>query len=194
MQFLMERLSRWRKENPSGGYLLLLLASWCAVQTLTRLAMLGSSAGVASLGLIDLGKVFGLGFVYDVGAGFFFLFLPALYLLVPQHFLSARAHRMGLAALTFLLNVFLVFCAIALYLYWAEFHTNFSFIAVDYLVYTHEMIGTIFQSFHMGLIIPAILVLAGLITWGQSRFLPRDYTFAPRCSRPPSYFRWASSH
>ena len=161
-------------------YLLLLLATWCGVQSLTRLAQLLNVAGTASWLPLDLVRSLGLGVLYDVSAGVFFCLLPLLYLLVPQHFLSARAHRMGLAALTFLLNVFMVFCAIALYLYWAEFHTNFSFIAVDYLVYTHEMIGTIFQSFHMGLIIPAILVLAGLITWGQSRFLPRDYTFAPR--------------
>ena len=112
MQCLMERLSRWRKENPSGGYLLLLLVTWCAVQSLTRLVMLLSSAGVASLGPIDLVKVFGLGLVYDVGAGFFFLFLPALYLLVPQHFLSVRIHRWGLAALTLFLNVFQIFCAV----------------------------------------------------------------------------------
>ena len=163
-------------------YLLLLLATWCGVQSLTRLAQLLNVAGTASWLPLDLVRSLGLGVLYDVSAGVFFCLLPLLYLLVPQHFLSARAHRMGLAALTFLLNVFMVFCAIALYLYWAEFHTNFSFIAVDYLVYTHEMIGTIFQSFHMGLIIPAILVLAGLITWGQSRFLPRDYTFAPRCA------------
>ena len=162
------------------SYLLLLLVSWCAVQMLTRLVMLASSAGTASLLPLDLLKCFGLGLVYDLSAGVFFCLLPLLYLLVPQHFLSARVHRYGLTALTFLLNVFMVFCAIALYLYWAEFHTNFNFIAVDYLVYTHEMIGTIFQSFHMGLIIPAILGLAGLITWGQSHYLPQDYHRVPR--------------
>ncbi len=180
MQFLMERLSRWRKENPSGGYLLLLLASWCAVQTLTRLAMLVSSAGVASLGLVDLGKVFGLGFVYDVGAGFFFLFLPALYLLVPQHFLSVRVHRWGLAVLTLFLNVFLIFCAVSLYLYWQEFHTNFNFIAVDYLVYTQEMLQQIVQSFPLEIILPAIFAVAAVMTWGQSRWLPTSFPWSWR--------------
>ena len=180
MQFLMERLSRWRKENPSGGYLLLLLASWCAVQTLTRLAMLGSSAGVASLGLIDLGKVFGLGFVYDVGAGFFFLFLPVLYLLVPQHFLSVRVHRWGLAALTLFLHVFMIFCAVSLYLYWQEFHTNFNFIAVDYLVYTQEMLQQIVQSFPLEIILPAIFAVAAAMTWGQSRWLPTSFPWSWR--------------
>lgn len=180
MQFLMERLSRWRKENPSGGYLLLLLASWCAVQTLTRLAMLGSSAGVASLGLIDLGKVFGLGFVYDVGAGFFFLFLPVLYLLVPQHFLSVRVHRWGLAALTLFLNVFMIFCAVSLYLYWQEFHTNFNFIAVDYLVYTQEMLQQIVQSFPLEIILPAIFAVAAAMTWGQAHWLPTVFPWSWR--------------
>ena len=180
MQCLMERLSRWRKENPSGGYLLLLLVTWCAVQSLTRLVMLLSSAGVASLGPIDLVKVFGLGLVYDVGAGFFFLFLPALYLLVPQHFLSVRIHRWGLAALTLFLNVFQIFCAVALYLYWQEFHTNFNFIAVDYLVYTQEMLQQIVQSFPLGIILPAIFAVAAVITWGQAHFLPTSFPWSGR--------------
>lgn len=176
----MSYFSTSRRPGSAVSYLLLLLTSWCAVQMLTRLVMLLSAAGAASLAVPDLIKCFGLGFIYDLSAGVFFCLLPLVYLLIPQHFLSARVHRYGLAALTFLLNVFMVFCAIALYLYWAEFHTNFNFIAVDYLVYTHEMIGMIFQSYHMGLIIPAILILAGLITWGQSRWLPQEYNWAPR--------------
>ena len=180
MQSLMERLSQWRKENPSGGYLLLLLATWCVVQALTRLVMLVSSADAASLGPIDLVKVFGLGFVYDVGAGFFFLFLPALFLLVPQRFLSVRVHRWGLAALTLFLNVFMIFCAVSLYLYWQEFHTNFNFIAVDYLVYTQEMLQQIVQSFPLEIILPAIFAVAAVITWGQAHFLPQSFPWSGR--------------
>ena len=170
----MSYFSTSRRPGSAVSYLLLLLTSWCAVQMLTRLVMLLSAAGAASLAVPDLIKCFGLGFIYDLSAGVFFCLLPLVYLLIPQHFLSARVHRYGLAALTFLLNVFMVFCAIALYLYWAEFHTNFTFIAVDYLVYTHETIGMIFQSSHFVLVTPAILIHAGPITRAQRRWLPLE--------------------
>ena len=104
MQSLMERLSQWRKENPSGGYLLLLLATWCAVQALTRLVMLVSSADAASLGPIDLVKVFGLGFVYDIGAGFFFL-VPFLRVLTVY---EAPSRRLRIASDCSLFSIFIL--------------------------------------------------------------------------------------
>ena len=181
MYALWKQLGAWRRSHSSAGYLLVLLATWCAVHFATRLAMLLSSAGVVSGLPLDLGKVFGLGLLYDVGAGVFFCLPVALYLLVPQHFLSARLHRWGLMALTFVLDTFLVFCAVALYLYWQEFHTNFNFIAVDYLIYTQEMIQQVVQSFPMGIILPAILFAAAVLAWLQHRALP--------CA-----FRWSSKH
>ena len=34
--------------------------------------------------------------------------------------------------------------------FWQEFSTRFDFIAVDYLVYTHEVIGNIVESYPLG--------------------------------------------
>lgn len=126
-------LARLHEEHAFVCYLLAMLASWCVVHSVTRLAMFLSSASVVSWQIGDVAKVFGLGVLYDVSAGVFFCLPVALYLLVPQHFVSGRVHRIGLAVLSFVLDAFLVFCAVALYLYWQEFHTNFNFIAVDYL-------------------------------------------------------------
>ena len=175
MHQMLERWKTWKSAHPFAAYLSVLLATWAGIQALTRLAMLLSSADAASLGIIDLVKTFVLGLVYDMAAGVFFCWLVALYFLVPHRFLSARIHRMGLALLTFFLNVFMVFCAFALFLYWQEFHTNFNFIAVDYLIYTNEMIQQVFQSFPMEIILPAILAVAALLTWLQRSSLPKDF-------------------
>lgn len=63
----------------------------------------------------------------------------------------------------------LVFGVVAEFVFWDEFTTRFNFIAVDYLIYTNEVIGNIKQSYPVGLIFSAIAVTALLIVWLISR-------------------------
>ncbi|WP_375358337.1 LTA synthase family protein [Candidatus Tisiphia endosymbiont of Neophilaenus lineatus] len=51
----------------------------------------------------------------------------------------------------------LIFIAIAEIIFWDEFGVRFNFIAVDYLIYTHEIIGTVKES------LPYIEILLGII-------------------------------
>ncbi len=55
--------------------------------------------------------------------------------------------------------------AISEIVFWSEFGVRFNFIAVDYLVYTNEVIGNIFESYPMFWIILAMLLIAGGICW-----------------------------
>ena len=50
----------------------------------------------------------------------------------------------------------LLFGAVAEATFWLEFATRFNFIAVDYLLYTHEVIGNIRESY------PVPSILAGI--------------------------------
>jgi phosphoglycerol transferase MdoB-like AlkP superfamily enzyme len=49
--------------------------------------------------------------------------------------------------------------------FWAEFGSRFDFIAVDYLVYTHEVIGNIRESYPIGLWVAGILALCSIAAW-----------------------------
>lgn len=54
--------------------------------------------------------------------------------------------------------------------FWLEFGSRFDFIAVDYLVYTHEVIGNIRESYPVGLWVGIIVVLSAVLvrlTWPQ---------------------------
>ncbi|GEJ31099.1 sulfatase [Flavobacterium psychrophilum] len=55
--------------------------------------------------------------------------------------------------------------AISEYLFWNEFGVRYNFIAVDYLVYTNEVIGNIMQSYPVIPIFSALFLIAGLITY-----------------------------
>ena len=63
----------------------------------------------------------------------------------------------------------LLFGAVAEFVFWDEFSTRFNFIAIDYLIYTSEVIGNIRQSYPVGLIITMIAITAALIAWLISR-------------------------
>lgn len=59
----------------------------------------------------------------------------------------------------------LLFGALSEWTFWEEFQTRFNFIAVDYLVYTHEVIGNIVESYPIAVLLTGVAVLAGLLTW-----------------------------
>ncbi|SNA82781.1 LTA synthase family protein [Flavobacterium psychrophilum] len=69
---------------------------------------------------------------------------------------------------SFVLFIFVVCIlqnAISEYLFWNEFGVRYNFIAVDYLVYTNEVIGNIMQSYPVIPIFSALFLIAGLITY-----------------------------
>ncbi|WP_315318680.1 LTA synthase family protein [Segatella oris] len=76
--------------------------------------------------------------------------------------------------LTWAVYVFLFLCVTAgEYIFWGEFGVRYNFIAVDYLVYTHEVIGNIMESYA---IIPMIGMTL-LLTVGIIFLQLRHYRF-----------------
>ena len=64
-----------------------------------------------------------------------------------------------------------MFEEVAELLFWDEFTSRFNFVAVDYLVYTNEVIGNISQSYPVALFLGGITVAAGVITLLARRWL-----------------------
>ena len=68
------------------------------------------------------------------------------------------------------LYVFLfLFISVGEYFFWEEFGVRYNFIAVDYLVYTNEVIGNIMESYSMVPIISTAVVVTAAIVWWRSR-------------------------
>jgi phosphoglycerol transferase MdoB-like AlkP superfamily enzyme len=74
-------------------------------------------------------------------------------------------HRFVLYGLFSVLTFLLLFNAVSEYFFWDEFNTRFNFIAVDYLVYTTEVIGNIQQSYPIGWIVLAIGIISLLFVY-----------------------------
>src|SRR5206468_8106587 len=59
----------------------------------------------------------------------------------------------------------LAFVAAAELTFWNEFASRFNFIAVDYLIYTNEVIGNIRESYNMPLLLSLVTIVSLALWW-----------------------------
>ncbi len=88
---------------------------------------------------------------------------------LPRRFFAGRAGRRAAQTAAFFVLAALVFVGVAEWLFWDEFAARFNFIAVDYLVYTQEVLGNIRESYPMPAIFAALAAGAGLALWAANR-------------------------
>ncbi|MBB3226734.1 phosphoglycerol transferase MdoB-like AlkP superfamily enzyme [Luteibacter sp. Sphag1AF] len=92
--------------------------------------------------------VFGVGLGYDLITFVYFGWpmLVVLWLMPRRAYLSRVGHAIFLG-FCFVLIYAILYIAASELIFWNEFGARFNFIAVDYLVYTHEVVGNIQQSY-----------------------------------------------
>jgi hypothetical protein len=138
------------------GSLYLAGALLVLISTVVRTILLVKALPNIDVSLILLAKIYATGFIFDC-ATFFYAAIPiALYaILVPDRLFNHKYHAMLVYAVFFVMTGLLIFDGAAEYLFFDEFSTRFNFIAVDYLVYTHEVTGNIRESYRFSLFSPA---------------------------------------
>jgi phosphoglycerol transferase MdoB-like AlkP superfamily enzyme len=92
--------------------------------------------------------LFVVGLGYDLVTFLYFGWpmLLVLWLLPRRAYLSTWGHRI-FVGFCFLLAFAVLYLGAAELVFWGEFSARFNFIAVDYLVYTHEVVGNIRESY-----------------------------------------------
>jgi phosphoglycerol transferase MdoB-like AlkP superfamily enzyme len=143
----------------------------------TRVVLFVYSAQIADLTIFQAVGAILIGFFFDVMFAFFLVFPVTLFLsFLPERLV--RKYWFNKAALVFLFlwNSALMFNAVAEFLFWDEFTTRFNFIAVDYLIYTTEVIGNIQQSYPVMWILAGIGVSSFVVTYFlRNLLLTKDY-------------------
>lgn len=142
------------------------------VALLTRVALLVKASSELSWGLA-LPASFLRGFVYDLGAAAFAsLPFAVLSAALPERLFRTPAFRRVASLSAFFVLFALLFGAAAEWTFWDEFGVRFNFIAVDYLVYTTEVVGNIRESYDLPLVLTGIFagavvlhVLVGRTGW-----------------------------
>lgn len=115
---------------------------------------------------LNLAGLFLIGFFYDLVNAAYVCIPIMLYLwFVPGRIYNKAWHRFVLYGIFSVLTFLLLFNAVSEWFFWDEFNTRFNFIAVDYLVYTTEVIGNIQQSYPIGWIVLVIGIISLLFVY-----------------------------
>ncbi|HEY6864580.1 MAG TPA: LTA synthase family protein [Burkholderiales bacterium] len=163
----------------------LVYAMTFAVGLGTRVALLARPDTQGIGGVLAGAEAFVTGAFFDAVVATYFVLPLALWLaLAPSGLVRSRAHRalvvVGVAAYAYLL----LWVAIAEWLFWDEFGARFNFIAVDYLIYTREVLGNILESYPVGKLMSAAAAGAAVVAAGLApsiwRRIGRDATRGAR--------------
>ncbi len=165
---------------------LLISIVFLAVMGVIRGVLWSMTPADAALKLPLLLKTATTGLYFDLATLAYALLPVALYLLLaPRRITGSRYHSWFIRFCFLLFMAVLIFDACAEYFFFDEFATRFNFIAVDYLIYTNEVIGNIRESYPLAPIFTVIGSAALLITWLLRQYIDQAAarTFGSRYHR-----------
>ena len=120
---------------------------------------------------------------FDIGVLSFLFVISTFYiLLIPQKWIGSRLDKLLIYSgfsLTLFIFVFTFFAEIT---FWEEFKCRFNFVAVDYLIYTFEVVQNIHESYPLYILIPSMLLITGVVFfyfWKKQFFIE---TFSSKIS------------
>jgi phosphoglycerol transferase MdoB-like AlkP superfamily enzyme len=168
-------------------FLLLLTGTWFVIFVITRCVLLATHFSEAVGGAV---QIFSFGVLYDVAFLLYAVIPLTLYLLFcPPALWRTRGHRWFLHGVMTVSIFVMLFVAVAEWLFWDEFGVRFNFIAVDYLVYSKEVLNNILESYPIG----KLLTVLALIAIGLSAALYRPVQAALRAPLPKASGRFGSA-
>ncbi len=163
-----------------------LAAVFLLVSSATRVVL---ALGVEGLVASDWARLLLTGFGYDLVTLLYVAAPLVLWLaVVPVRWQAMRWHRALLMVFGWAALCALLFNAVAEWLFWEEFDSRFNFIAIDYLIYTREVVGNITESYAVKPILAAIAVTATVVTWAT---WPRTRRAGDHARRWPVVAVWA---
>ena len=137
-----------------------ILSLYILFSTLIRIGFLFWSSKDLDFNLFYILRAFFTGFCYDFAVGTLFLLLYSIYLLVfPKRWIGSRFDKIFTYIYLAIVLLIIYFSLLAEIPFWDEFGVRFNFIAVDYLIYTYEVISNINESYPLPLIIFVLVAL-----------------------------------
>ncbi|HQW83369.1 MAG TPA: LTA synthase family protein, partial [Ferruginibacter sp.] len=111
------------------------------------------------LSFLKLIGIFFIGLFYDIVVCSFFAIPVALFCwLMKDSWYQKKWNRIPLFFIFFIITLILVINVGGEIIFWDEFNVRYNFIAVDYLVYTNEVLGNIWESYNIPMISTAVVI------------------------------------
>ena len=133
--------------------------------------------------------IFFIGFFYDIVVYSFFAIPVALYCwLMKDSWYQKKWQRILFFIFFFLIILILVATVGGEIIFWNEFNVRYNFIAVDYLVYTTEVLGNIWESFNIPLIVGVIFSVTAAILFFVQKKLNASQGISMRFGKRSIFF------
>lgn len=124
------------------------------------------------VGSASFGAIFGAlltGIVFDLSTLIYvmipFVLMGVFFPVWKSSAALQSLYRKTFFVFTLFANFLLFFTSFAEITFWNEFHVRFNFIAVDYLIYTTEVLHNIWESYHVVWLVVIVLIAATALTW-----------------------------
>jgi phosphoglycerol transferase MdoB-like AlkP superfamily enzyme len=153
------RVSRYALLTMLAGFYLM-------VSGATRLTLAAKAWAAQQIQWLEIPRIllFGLGF--DLVTCVYLVMPLAIYLLlVPERLFHSRAHRTLVWGVFAALCFGLTYLAAVEYFFFDEFNARFNFVAVEYLIYPHEVFINIWQSYPVGTALALSATIAVAVLW-----------------------------
>jgi len=148
-----------------GGILLLYLV-FISISLVSRTVLLSMSFKDVSLNPLNIIWSYGAGLIMDTVAYSYFMIPFVLFLMfVSDRFFNSAFHKWFAYVVYFITFCILIFNGVSEFFFWDEFGVRYNFIAVDYLVYTTEVLGNIKESYPLPALISGILIAGIALIW-----------------------------
>lgn len=158
--------------------LIVFLLSYMFLSFLVRTYFFSISLNDLSFSFEQTILPFLLGFLFDFSVVLAFVFPYNLYLLaLPSKFVGSFIDRFITIFYFFVLLILVFFSLMAEFPFWEEFGVRFNFIAVDYLIYTYEVLANINESYPLPLLLSLIALLITGAFYLLYKFKFFEFTF-----------------
>lgn len=168
-------------KNNRLSVLYLFVLQFLILSFIVRLVFYFWSLTAIDFTLVGFFRTFSTGVFFDIGVISFFSCIYVLYLLLfPNKWVGTVFDRIITYGFYFITTLLFTFSFFAEFTFWEEFENRFNFIAVDYLIYTFEVVQNINQSYP----IPLLLLIIFSFIFLQYYILKKLGAFRATFSTP----------
>ena len=160
-----------KKTQNRFAFITLVFIIFMTISFITRSVLLINSLDMMELSVMQIIKIYLVGAFYDaITVGYLIIPFVLYLLLLPKKLWTHKINKYITYVFVYILLFAVTFYAFAEWFFWNEFSVRFNFIAVDYLVYTTEVIGNIRESYPMGILLSIIAIIASGIFYILYKF------------------------
>lgn len=142
------------------------IAGYLLISFLIRLVLFFWQYQDVSWELLSFVRTIITGAFYDFCIALFISLPGVIYLtFLPNRFIGSLLDRLLVYTFYSLTIFILVFTFFAEITFWEEFRARFNFIAVDYLIYTYEVISNINESYPLPLLLSSVVIVTAAIVF-----------------------------